>query len=245
MQFRQFAKRRPAAGALAFGESADDKRRPMTMRVKICGLTRPEDAAAVAAAGADFAGLVFHPGSPRHLQPEQARAIAERLRGHVRIVTLLADPNDATLEEAVAAARPDFIQLHGRETAARVAELRARFGKPVIKAMGIADETDFDALSAYEAAADMLLFDAKPAPGAIPGGRGRAFDWQLLRKRTIRKPWLLAGGLDAGNVGRAISSSGAPGVDVSSGVESSPGVKDHQAIRAFVAAAKSAVEERA
>lgn len=220
----------------------------MTVQVKICGLTRPEDANAVAAAGADFAGLVFHPGSPRHLRPDQARAIAARLRDRVRIVVLLANPTDAALAEAVAAAQPDFIQLHGGEPPARVAELRARFGKPVIKAMGISDEADFDALPDYETVSDMLLFDAKPVPGAIPGGRGRAFDWQLLRRRTITKPWLLAGGLDAGNVGRAISSSGARAVDISSGVESVPGLKDHEAIRTFVAAARAAefaVEERA
>jgi phosphoribosylanthranilate isomerase len=220
----------------------------MAVQVKICGLTRPDDAHAVAAAGADFAGLVFHPASSRHLRPEQARAIAERLRDRVRIVALFVNPSDAAVAEAVAAAQPDFIQLHGDERPERVAELRARFGKPLIKALGISDDSDFAALSGFEAAADMLLFDAKPASGAVPGGRGRAFDWQLLRKRTIAKPWLLAGGLDTGNVGRAISSSGACGVDVSSGVESAPGVKDHAAIRAFVAAARAAqfkVEERA
>jgi phosphoribosylanthranilate isomerase len=212
----------------------------MTVQVKICGLTRPEDAAAVVAAGADFAGLVFHPGSPRHLRPEQARAIAERLRGRVRIVALLADPTDTAVAEAVAAAKPDFIQLHGSESPGRVAELRARFGKPVIKAIGISDDADFAPLAGYEDVSDMLLFDAKPAAGAVPGGRGRAFDWQLLRKRTISRPWLLAGGLDAANVARAIACAGARGVDVSSGVESAPGVKDGAAIRAFVAAARTA-----
>jgi phosphoribosylanthranilate isomerase len=212
----------------------------MTVQVKICGLTRPEDAHAVAAAGADFAGLVFHPGSPRHLHPEQARAIAERLRGRVRIVALLVDPTETTLAEAVAAAQPDFIQLHGKETPARVAEVRERYGRPVIKAMGVSDETDFEPLASYEAAADMLLFDAKAAPGSNSGGRGRAFDWQLLRRRIIRRPWLLAGGLNAQNVSRAIRSSGALAVDVSSGVETAPGVKDGEAIRAFVAAAHAA-----
>ena len=234
--------------ALAFGGVGDDKRRPMTVQVKICGLTRPEDADAVIAAGADFAGLVFHPGSPRHLRPEPASAIAARLRDRVRVVVLLANPTDGVVAEAATAVRPDFIQLHGSEPPGRVAELRARFAKPVIKALGISDDTDFAELRNYEAVADMLLFDAKSIPGAVPGGRGRAFDWRLLRKRTIAKPWLLAGGLDAQNVGRAISSSGACAVDVSSGVESAPGVKDHAAIRAFVAAARAAelaVEERA
>jgi phosphoribosylanthranilate isomerase len=174
------------------------------------------------------------------LRPEQARAIAERLRGRVRIVALLANPSDMAIADAIAAARPDFIQLHGDEPPERVAELRARSGRPVIKAMGISGAADFAALPDYEAVADMLLFDAKPVPGTIPGGRGRAFDWLLVRTRTISRPWLLAGGLDSGNVGRAIQSSGARCVDVSSGVESAPGVKDHEAIRAFVAAARRA-----
>lgn len=212
----------------------------MTVQVKICGLTRIEDAAAVAAAGADYAGLVFHPGSPRHLATEQALAIAERLRGRVRIVALFADPGDAALADAAAAAKPDLIQLHGSEPPARVAEIRTRFGKPVIKAIGVCGQGDFKQLPGYEAVADMLLFDTKAVAHASPGGQGRAFDWQLLRGRIIRKPWLLAGGLDAGNVARAIVRAGAPGVDVSSGVESAPGVKDADAVRAFVAAARGA-----
>ncbi|MGH6877104.1 MAG: phosphoribosylanthranilate isomerase [Rhizomicrobium sp.] len=224
---------------LAFDLYGDHKRRPMTVQVKICGLTRPEDAAAVVAANADFAGLVFHPGSPRNLQPDQARAIAERLRGLVRIVALLVNPTDGALAEATAV-KPDFIQLHGSETPARVADVRIRFGKPVIKAVGISDEADFEQLAGYEEVADMLLFDAKPVAGGIPGGRGCAFDWQLLRKRRIAKPWLLAGGLDAQNVARAIACASARAVDVSSGVESSPGMKVAEAIHGFVAAARAA-----
>ena len=218
----------------------------MAVKVKICGLTRAEDAAAVVYAGADFAGLVFHPGSPRQLGAEQARAIAARLRNQVRIVSLFVDPDDEALARGVAASQPDFIQLHGNEQPRRVAEIRARFGIPVIKAIGIAENADFEPLPGYEAVADMLLFDAKPALGAT-GGRGVTFDWQLLRKRTIRKPWLLAGGLDARNVARAIVTARAPAVDVSSGVESSPGVKDADAVRAFVTAARAAefaTEER-
>jgi phosphoribosylanthranilate isomerase len=212
----------------------------MTVAVKICGLTRVEDALTVAAAGADYAGLVLYPGSPRHLAREQARAIAERLAGRVRIVALLVDPSDGALAEAMAAAKPDFIQLHGSEPPARVAEIRQRCGKPVIKAIGVADETDFAPLAGYEAAADLLLFDAKPVSNAVPGGSGSAFDWQLLRTRIIRKPWLLAGGLTVDNVARAIGTAGARGVDVSSGVETSPGVKDPDAIRAFIATARAA-----
>lgn len=212
----------------------------MAVAVKICGLTRVDDALAVTAAGADYAGLVFHPGSPRHLGREQAHAIAERLRGRARVVALLVDPSDAALTEAMAAAKPDFIQLHGSEPPARVAEIRQRYGRPVIKAIGVADETDFALLANYEAVADMLLFDAKPVSGVERGGQGRAFDWQLLRRRTIRKPWLLAGGLTVENVARAVETSGAPGVDVSSGVETLPGVKIPDTIRAFIAAARRA-----
>jgi phosphoribosylanthranilate isomerase len=211
----------------------------MAVTVKICGLTQPEDALATVRAGADFAGLVFHPGSPRHLSAEKARALAEKLRGRVRIVTLLVDPNDETIRETVSAARPDYIQLHGKEAPDRVADIRQRFGIPVIKAIGISDEGDFDVLPAYEAVADILLFDSKPRAGT-PGGRGRTFDWQLLRKRTSRKLWLLAGGLNVQNIARAITTAGAPGVDVSSGVETSLGVKDAGAIRAFVEAARAA-----
>jgi phosphoribosylanthranilate isomerase len=211
----------------------------MPVTVKICGLTRPEDALATARAGADFAGLVFHSGSPRRLSPERASAIADRLRGRVRTVALFVDANDETIFEAVAAAKPDFLQLHGSEPPQRVAEIRARFGIPVIKAIGIADAGDFEVMPGYETVADMLLFDGKTTAGA-PGGRGRAFDWQLLRKRTIRRPWLLAGGLDPQNVARAIAAAAAPGVDVSSGVETSPGFKDAEKIVTFVAAARTA-----
>ncbi|HEY3779231.1 MAG TPA: phosphoribosylanthranilate isomerase [Rhizomicrobium sp.] len=206
----------------------------MTVQVKICGLTRPEDAAAVLSAGADFAGLVFHPRSARHLRPDQAGAIAQHLRGRVGIVALLVDPVDDALVEIIGAVKPDWIQLHGRETPRRVAEVRARFATRVIKALGISDQTDLQQIAGQERVADMLLFDVKPSAGDTAGGNGRAFDWKLLRGLTVRKPWLLAGGLNAGNVAAAIRSANAPGVDVSSGVETAPGIKDADAIRAFV-----------
>ncbi|MGH6888017.1 MAG: phosphoribosylanthranilate isomerase [Rhizomicrobium sp.] len=215
----------------------------MTVQVKICGLTRVEDAAAVVAAGADFAGLVFHPGSPRHLRPEQAKAIAECLRNRVRIVALFVDPVDDFIAEMLAAAGADLIQLHGREPPVRVAEVRARFGRPVIKAIPICDESDFETLPGQESVADMLLFDSRPGSGGAAGGHGRAFDWQLLRGRRIAKPWLLAGGLGPENVARAVQCSGAPAVDVSSGVEAEPGTKSGEAIKAFVAAARAAHQE--
>ncbi|HXL98770.1 MAG TPA: phosphoribosylanthranilate isomerase [Rhizomicrobium sp.] len=216
----------------------------MPIRVKICGITSADAADAAVRAGADFAGLAFHPGSPRNLKPEQAASLAARLRGRLRIVALVADAKDDAIAAAVAAANPDFIQLHGRETPDRTGEIRARFGKPVIKAIAVADASDLSQVAAYEMAADMLLFDAKaPERATRPGGHGTAFDWQLLRGRSFSRPWLLAGGLDAGNVARAIRSAQAPGVDTSSGVESAPGVKSPELIRAFVANARTPAEE--
>lgn len=219
-----------------------DKARPMALMVKICGLTSTEAADAAVRAGADFAGLVFHPKSPRHLAPEAARSLAQRLRGRVRLVALLADPRDDDILHAIETVVPDFLQLHGRERPARVSAIRRTFGLPVIKAMAIAEAGDFTELAAYEDAADMLLFDAKAPEGAErAGGHGAAFDWQLLRSRTISRPWFLAGGLSADNVARAIAITNAPGVDVSSGVETAPGVKNAQLIERFVASARGGV----
>ena len=222
----------------------------MGVLIKICGINSAETADAAARAGADFVGLNFHPASPRHLKLDIARALAERLRGRVQLVAVLADATDETIAGTIAAAAPDFLQLHGRETPARVAEIRARFGKPVIRAMAIADASDFANAAAYEQSADMMMYDAKAPDGAPrPGGHGVAFDWQLLRGRSFARPWLLAGGLSPENVARAIRSSGAPGVDVSSGVETAPGVKSAEKIAAFVSAARAAQystsEERA
>lgn len=213
----------------------------MHVQVKICGITSAEAADAAASAGADFAGLVFYSGSPRHLRAEQASSLAERLRGRLRIVALLADAGDEKIASAVDAVRPDFLQLHGGETPERVAAIKARFGIAAIKSIAVADAADMACVPGYERVADMLLFDAKaPVTAARPGGHGAAFDWQLLRGRKFSRPWLLAGGLDAGNVARAIRSAEAPGVDVSSGVEIAPGVKDPQMIRDFIAAAREA-----
>jgi phosphoribosylanthranilate isomerase len=213
----------------------------MSIQIKICGITSPGAADAALRAGADFAGLVFHSGSPRNLKPEQAASLAARLARRARIVALVADATDDAIAAAVAAANPDLLQLHGNETPGRTAEIRARFGRPVIKAIAIAEAADLAGVAAYEAVADMLLFDAKsPSDAVRPGGHGAAFDWQLLHGRSFSRPWLLAGGLDAGNVARAIASASAPGVDVSSGVETAPGVKSAEMIGAFVAAARAA-----
>ena len=154
---------------------------------------------------------------------------------------MLVDPTDEAVAAAVAAVKPDFVQLHGTETAARVAAIRARFGVPVIKVVAIAEPSDFATVAAFEAAADMLMFDAKPPPGAArEGGLGAVFDWQMLKGRKFTRPWLLAGGLNVDNVARAIHLTGAPGVDVSSGVETAPGIKSADLIAAFTAAAKAA-----
>jgi phosphoribosylanthranilate isomerase len=205
-----------------------------------------ESADAALRAGVDFAGLVFFAASPRNLRADQASSLAARLRGRARIVALLVDANDEAIAAAIAAAQPDFVQLHGRETPARVAEIRGTFGKPVIKALSIADASDFSDLSAYERVTDMMLFDAKaPTNAARPGGHGAAFDWQLLRGRSFSRPWLLGGGLNADNVARAIETSGAQAVDVSSGVETSPGVKSAEMIAAFAAAAKQSARASA
>jgi phosphoribosylanthranilate isomerase len=214
----------------------------MSIAVKICGITSAEAADAAIAAGAAYGGLVFHPGSPRFVMPEAARALAERLRGRLKIAALVADMDDGELESAVRAARPDFLQLHGKESAGRVAGIRARFGLPVIKALPLAEAADLAAVPAYEAVADILLFDARPPrDAAYPGGHGAAFDWKILAGRAFARPWFLAGGLSPENVARAIALSGAKLVDVSSGVETAPGIKSPARIAAFVAAARERV----
>ncbi|MBU6471769.1 MAG: phosphoribosylanthranilate isomerase [Alphaproteobacteria bacterium] len=213
----------------------------MSTEVKICGVNAAEAVDAALSAKADYLGLVFFPRSPRHLMPAQAASLAARARGRARLVALLVDAGDEAIASAIAAARPDFLQLHGQETPERVGAVRAKFGLPVIKALAVAELADLVPVPMYEQAADMLLFDAK-APGSAdrPGGHGAAFDWQLLKGRKFARPWLLAGGLNAGNVARAIAASGAPGVDTSSGVEAAPGKKSAELIREFVAAARGA-----
>lgn len=209
--------------------------------VKICGLTRAQDFRAVADAGARYAGLVFFPKSPRHVTVAQAAALAAGAPDGLARVGLFVDADDALLDQVLAEVPLDILQLHGRETPARVAELRARHGLPVMKAVGIASKDDLPGLWDYGLVADMLLVDAKPAPDAdLPGGNGLAFDWRLLVGQHFLKPWMLAGGLTPGNVAEAIRLTGARAVDVSSGVESAPGVKDAGLIRDFVAAAAGA-----
>ena len=210
----------------------------MTVAVKICGLRRPEDVAAALRAGARYLGFVFFDRSPRHVNPAQAAALAAAVGSDAARVGLFVDPDDDTLRATLAEVPLDIIQLHGDEPPARVAEIRALTGLPVMKAVGIATPADLDRLWDHGLAADMLLIDARPAPGADrPGGNGLAFDWRLLAGRQILRPWLLAGGLTPENVAQAIRLTGARGVDVSSGVESAPGLKDEALMRSFVARA--------
>ena len=207
--------------------------------VKICGINEPDGLDAALRAGADMIGFVFHERSPRHLTLERAEALASRMGSRARRVALTVDADDATLAGIVAAARPDILQLHGSETPARVAALKLRFGLPVMRALSVGSRLDLARIPAFDAVADLLLFDA-PAPLAAsrPGGNGAAFDWSLLRDLTVRRPWLLAGGLRAENVAAALAATSVGGVDVSSGVERAPGLKDGAMIAAFVSAAR-------
>lgn len=209
------------------------------MRVKICGVNSPMALDAALSAGADMLGFVFFPASPRALSPADAAALGALGTGEAERVGLFVDADDTAIAAVLAALPLDVLQLHGKETPERCAAIRGRFGRPVMKALGIASIADLDALAAYAPAVDRFLLDAKPpADAERPGGNAAAFDWRLVSGRALPRPWLLAGGLTPDNVARAIAESGAPGVDVSSGVEQAPGVKDPALVRAFVAAAK-------
>lgn len=209
------------------------------IRVKICGLRTQADVAAVAAAGAAYAGFVFFPKSPRHLTIAAARDLALAAPVGLAKVALTVDADDAALDAIVEAVPLDMLQLHGHESPDRVAEVRARYGLPVMKAVGVADEGDLAAIFDYSTVADQLLIDAKPPrTAALPGGNGLAFDWRLVAQRRWLRPWMLAGGLTPENVAEAVRLTNARQVDVSSGVESAPGVKDAARIAGFVAAAQ-------
>jgi phosphoribosylanthranilate isomerase len=206
----------------------------MPTEVKICGLSEEESVDVALDAGADFVGFVFFAPSPRNVSVERATALAERARGKAGIVALTVDADDALLRAISEALRPDLLQLHGRETPERVVEVGAMTGRSVMKALLVATRADLVAAERY-AAAHRFLVDAKPPKDATrPGGNAAVFDWSILEGFAPQKPWLLAGGLNPGNVADALRLTGAPGVDVSSGVESVPGRKDPDLIRAFV-----------
>ena len=214
----------------------------MSTLVKICGLSTPQTLGAALDAGADLVGFVHFRASPRHVELDVARPLSERAKGRALRVALLVDPDDAELERVVAALDPDLLQLHGHETPMRVKAIRARFGRPVMKAVGIANVSDLPSVDRYRSYADRLLLDAKPPRGgeALPGGNGLAFDWELLAGLDPRLPFMLSGGLNPGNVALAIALTGARAVDVSSGVESRPGEKDPARIESFIRAARAA-----
>ena len=211
----------------------------MTVQVKICGVSHPGAVTAAVQGGARYIGLVFYERSPRHVAPPLAAELARMVPTGVRTVGLFVDPTNEYLEHVVSQVPLDLIQLHGDETPERVAEIRAAFSMPVMKAIKVSSAADLDAIDAYAAVADRLLFDAKPPAkvAALPGGNGIAFDWTILTGRTWSKPWMLSGGLTADNVAEAIAVSGAQSIDVSSGVEDRPGHKDPDLIRGFLKAA--------
>ena len=214
----------------------------MPVQVKICGINSPAAADAALRAGADFVGLNFFPKSPRAVGVEAGASLAAQMRGRLKLAAVLVDADDELLARIAAEVKPDYFQLHGQESPARAAEIASRFG-PVIKALPLASPEDIGKAGAYQDIAEMFLFDAPPLTGAArPGGHGVAFDWQMLKGRNFSKAWFLAGGLNPDNVARAIETSGAGMVDVSSGVESAPGVKSEGLIEAFVARAKDEVK---
>lgn len=210
------------------------------VQVKICGLRNAADVAACVAAKARYVGLVFFPKSPRHLSLEEARAVALAVPAGIAKVALTVNADDALLDRLIDQVPLDMLQLHGSETPDRIAALRARYGLPLMKAVGVADEGDLAALDGYAAVCDQILLDAKPPKDAtLPGGNGLRFDWRLVAGRRWSVPWMLAGGLTPDNVAEAVRLTGASQVDVSSGVESAPGVKDANRIQAFCDAART------
>jgi phosphoribosylanthranilate isomerase len=211
----------------------------MSVQVKICGLNDPAAVAAAVEGGADFVGVVFFAKSPRAVTPERAAELLDAVPRRIKRVGLFVEPDDRLLDQVLKRVRLDLLQLHGKETPERVEAVRAGWGLPVMKAIGISTAGDFDLAKTYLDAADRLMFDAKPPPQATrPGGNANPFDWSLLAGRKWSLPWTLAGGLTQANVAAAILASGARAVDVSSGVEAAPGIKDPDKVRAFIRAAK-------
>ena len=213
----------------------------MSLDIKICGLKTPETLDAALAGGATHVGFIFFPKSPRNIEPEAAGALREAAAGRAEAVAVTVDADDAFLDDIVAAMAPDMLQLHGKETPARVAEVKARYGLPVMKALSVSTPEDLQRAEPFRSVADRLLFDAKPPKGSeLPGGNGVAFDWTILAALPAGADYLLSGGLSARNVGEALRQANPPGLDVSSGVEGAPGVKDVDLITGFFAAVDAA-----
>lgn len=215
----------------------------MSLLVKICGLSTPETLQAALDAGADMVGFVFFPPSPRHLGLDAARVLGKQAKGRALKVALSVDADDADLENAIDALRPDMLQLHGRETVARVRDIKQKFRLPVMKALAVETAADLAVLPGYAAVCDRILFDAKaPKDATRPGGLGTPFDWHLLAGLALALPFMVSGGLTADNVAEALRITRAGGVDISSGVERAPGIKNPDMIRAFVRAARATEE---
>ena len=215
----------------------------MPLLVKICGLSTRETLDTALVAGADMVGFVFFSPSPRHLSLETARELGRQAKGRAAKVALTVDADDAMLENIVETLQPDLLQLHGKETIARVRDIKAKFALPVMKVIAVETSVDLAVLPGYASVADRILFDARAPKGATrPGGLGAVFDWHVLEKLDLQLPFMVSGGLSADNVAEAIHVTRAGGVDVSSGVESAPGVKDAEMIRNFVRAARATEE---
>ncbi|MDN4987621.1 phosphoribosylanthranilate isomerase [Bradyrhizobium arachidis] len=215
----------------------------MSLLVKICGLSTRETLQTALDAGADMVGFVFFPPSPRHVSLETGRDLGRQVKRRALKVALTVDADDATLDNIMDALSPDIFQLHGHESVARLRDIKQKFGRPVMKAVPVASAADLAVLPGYAAVADRILFDARaPKDATRPGGLGAPFDWQLLQNLELDLPYMVSGGLHADNVAEALRVTGAGGVDVSSGVESAPGVKDPELIKAFIRAARATRE---
>ena len=215
----------------------------MSLMIKICGLSTRETLDVALQAGADMVGFVFFPASPRHIGLNTARDLGRQARGRALKVALTVDADDATLANIVEALQPDVLQLHGKETVARLRDIKQTFGLPVMKAIAVETPADLAFLPGYAAVADRILFDARaPKDATRPGGLGAVFDWHVLENLDLKRPFMVSGGLHAGNVAEAVRVSRAGGVDVSSGVEGAPGLKDPEMIRAFIRAARATEE---
>jgi phosphoribosylanthranilate isomerase len=215
----------------------------MSLIVKICGLSTRETLDVALDAGADMVGFVFFPPSPRHLSLAAARDLGKQTKGSAAKVALTVDADDATIGNIVEALQPDILQLHGKETVARVRDIKQKFGLQVMKVIAVETAADLGGLPAYADVADRILFDARaPHEATRPGGLGAVFDWRVLEKVELKLPYLVSGGLDAQNLAEAVRVTRAGGIDVSSGVERSPGIKDPEMIRAFVRAARATQE---
>src|SRR5882724_6706144 len=215
----------------------------MSLLVKICGLSTRETLDVALGSGADMVGFVFFSPSPRHISLETARELGKQARGRAVKVALTVDADDATLGNIVETLRPDLLQLHGHETTARLRDIKEKFGVPVMKVLPVETAADLAPLAGYAAVADRILFDARaPKDATRPGGLGAVFNWRVLEKLELKLPFMVSGGLHAGNVAQAVRVTRAAGVDVSSGVERAPGIKDPDLIRAFIRAARATEE---